>query len=636
MAAVFALHPLHVESVAWVAERKDVLSTLFWLLTMWSYAGYAHRGGVKRYLITLLLFALGLMAKPMLVTLPFVMLLLDYWPLSRLQPKEFSIESLPQERNIENIKDKISIFFHLLLEKIPFFILAAVSSLITLIVQRKGRAVVALEMLSPVSRICNAVVSYVVYIVKTFVPTRLAVYYPYPDTVPIWQVAGAILLLVLISVAVLTVRRKYLVFGWLWYVVTLIPVIGLVQVGGQARADRYMYVPMTGLLIMVAWGLGNLAAKWQWRKFTLALAAGVCLSVLMVCTWLQVGYWHNSFTLFTRAIGVTTNNHIAHLNLGNFLIKQEKADEAIGHYKKAIEFHRDYVDAHFNLGIALSSEKRYDEAIKEYYTVLRLQKNYGGALLRLADALAQKGQLDKAISHYNRALQQNPSDVKVLNNFALALVKKGEIDGAIEYYRKSLEINPDSVEVLNNLGNALVKQKEFGWAVMHYEKALSLKPDFVETHYNLANALKQMGQFDEAVVYYQKALELKPDNVDAHYGLGLALAKLKKYDEAVICYKKAIQLKPDFAQAHYHLGIAFVNQKEIDKAIEQFREVLRIHPNDAEMHCNLGIVLAQKGRVDEAIKEFRIALHFNPEFSKAREQLKAALARKAVPNKKLD
>lgn len=628
VAAVFALHPLHVESVAWVSERKDVLSALFWLLTMWGYADYVQCGGRLRYLLTLLFFGLGLMAKPMLVSLPIVMLLLDYWPLSRLQTAKLSKAGLLQQNNIS----RRSALIYLLLEKVPFFVLAGASSLITVMVQKRGGAVIALERLSLSTRIFNALVTYIIYIVKTFFPRGLAVYYPHPHTLPIWQVAAAILLLGLITAAVLSAHRGYLTSGWLWYIVTLIPVIGLVQVGSQARADRYMYVPMVGVLIMLAWGVGEVTARWRLRRFVLSFVAGICLSASMVCTLQQVGYWRNSFTLFSRAIAVTSGNYIAHLNLGNFLTRQKRSKEAIPHYKKAIEIYRDYVEAHYNLGIALSLERRYDEAIEEYYTVLRLKGRHGEVEFRLADALSQKGRLDEAIIYYTKALERQPNDVEVLNNFALALFKKGEIKEAIKYYKKSLEIKPDSVEVLNNLGNALVKQKEFDEAVLLFKKALSLEPSFGATHYNLANALRQTGRIDEAILHYREAVRLRPNDIDAHYGLGLSLAELKRYDEAAIHYQKAIELNADFAQAHYNLGIIFVNRNEIDKAIEQFRQVLRIHPEDAEMHCNVGILLAQKGLLDEAVEEFRSALRFDPSLSKAREQLEAILKRKDISN----
>jgi len=634
VAAIFALHPFNVDSVAWIAERKNVLSTLFWLLTMWAYAGYAHRGGAGRYLLTLLLYALGLLSKPMLVTLPFVMLLLDYWPLGR-----FRFERADGDRDADDSEPRISrnrgiAVFRLVCEKIPFFVLSVVSVLsFWWAVERPGTAVS--KAVVPIKlRLANALVSYVSYIGKMLWPRKFAVYYPYPDAVPMWQVTGALLLVVCVSVLVILAlkRRPYPAVGWLWYLGTLVPVIGLYQAGlWPATADRWAYVPLIGLFVIIAWGADDVAAKWRLRKLALGIGAGVWLSALMVCTWVQVGHWRNGYTLFTHALAVTQGNYIAHYNLGNILLREEKTDKAIEQYKKAIAVHRRYVDAHYNLGIALSDTERYAEAVEEYRIVQRLEKNHKRVLFRLANALAKNGQVDEAISYYNKALEQKPNDAEILNNFGLALVKKGEIDEAIKHYEKSLEVKPDSVEVLNNLGNALVKQKEFDQAVACYKKALSLEPDFAETQYNLGNALRQTGQIDEAVVCYREALRLRPDNVDTHYGLGLVLAQQKKYDEAAIHYRKAIQLNPDFARAHYNLGLVFFNQKKTDKAIEQFRQVLRIRPDDAEMHCNLGIVLVQKGRVDDAIGEFRTALRLDPGLAKAREQLEAALVIKAAP-----
>ena len=640
VAAVFALHPINVDSVAWVTERKSILSTLFWLLTMWTYAGYAQYGRVWRYLITLLLFALGLLAKPMLVTLPFVMLLLDYWPLGRFIRHTYGGFSFRQNSKSPISNSKLSVraspAFKLVMEKIPFFALSAVSTYLSFLSVRRLGITISTELVPVGLRVANALVSYIGYIGKIIWPRNLAVFYPYPEKVATWESVGALMILLCLTIVLMLMfrRRPYLGIGWLWYIGTLIPVIGLVQAGlWPTMADRWAYVPMIGLAILTTWGVGDIAAKWSakdGRRSMLIFPAGACLSALMVCTWLQVGYWHNSFTLLTRALNVTSDNYIAHLNLGNVFIKEKKTDEAIRQYKKAIEIYSNYADAHYNLGIAIGLQGRSDEAIQEYYTVLRLEEDHWKARFHLADALAKTGQLDEAISHYEKTIQLHPDDAEVYNNFALALMKKGKVNEAIKYYNKCLEIKPDSVEVLNNLGNILVEQGEFGQALAHFRKALSLKPSFGETYYNLANALRQMGQIDEAAGYYREALQISPDNVDAHYGLGSVLMQQKRYDEAIAHFGKAVQLNLDFAQAYYNLGIIFADRNEIDKAIEQFRQVLRIHPNDAQMHCNLGILLARQGRVDEAINEFRTALRFDPNFSKAREQLEDALAKKAV------
>jgi tetratricopeptide (TPR) repeat protein len=630
VAALFALHPFNVDSAAWIAERKNVLSTFFWLLTMWAYTNYACRGGAGRYLLTLVMYALGLLAKPMLVTLPFVMLLLDYWPLKRLQfAREGAEDGFAQGEVGDGPFLRAS---RLLAEKLPFLALSAVSVFsYCWAVERPGSAVPT-AMVPLKLRIANALVSYVNYGAKMIWPRGLAVYYPYPSHVPLWEVVTALLLVGCVSALVLLALRgrPYLAVGWFWYLGTLVPVIGLYQAGlWPAIADRWAYVPLIGLFIMIAWGGGDLAKRLRLPKPAVTLLACAWLSALMTATWFQVGHWRNGATLFEHALDVTSGNYIAHYNLGNIRLREDRTAEAIEHYKKAVVFHPKYVDAHYNLGIALSAAEQYAEAIKEYHTVLQLRQNHKKVLSRMADVLARNGQVDEAITYYNKSLHHQPKDAEVLNNLALALVRKGEIEEAIERYAEALEIDPDSVEVLNNLGNALVRQGRPKQAVTHYQKALRLRPDFAETLYNLANALRQMGQFAEAVGYYQKALSLNEDNKDAHYGLGLALAELNEQDEAVTHLRKAIQLDPDFAQAHYNLGMVFFRQQNIDQAIEQFRQVLRIHPNDAEMHFNLGVLLNKNGQADEAIEEFRTALQLNPDLTKARKHLEAALAEKA-------
>ena len=291
VAALFALHPLHVESVAWVSERKDVLSTFFWMLTMWSYIWYVEHPAVKRYILVVLFFALGLMSKPMLVTLPFVLLLLDFYPLNRFQSQQPKGSANAQQR---------SIALRLILEKIPLFVLVAMSSAMTFYAQKHGKTVASLEVIPLKSRVANALVSYVSYIIKTIYPSKLAVLYPHPGILPWWQIAGACLLLVTISFLAIRVVKQspYFVVGWLWYLGTLVPVIGLVQVGIQSMADRYTYVPLIGIFIIIVWGIPELVAQWRYRKICLATLATVVLTILMAMTWKKVGYWKSSITLF--------------------------------------------------------------------------------------------------------------------------------------------------------------------------------------------------------------------------------------------------------------------------------------------------------------------------------------------------
>jgi protein O-mannosyl-transferase len=607
VSAVFALHPLHVQSVAWVAERKDVLSTLFWFLTMWAYVYYVARPKLLRYVFMLLLYALGLMAKPMLVTLPVILLLLDYWPLGRIKNKDFS-----------------RLFF----EKVPLIALAAASSIITFAVQQKTGAVTDFANLPLLTRVANAAVSYAVYAAKTIWPSGLAVYYQHPNNLPSWQVVLALVLLAGISAAVVILRRKYLIVGWAWYIVTLLPVIGLIQVGSQARADRYMYIPMVGLLIILAWGLNELSTKLRFKNFILISAGIVFISGMALCAGQQIKYWHDSFTLFTHTLQVIPDNHIAHLNLGNVLLKEKKIDEAIWHYKKAVEASSDFTEAYQNLGLAYFLEGKFDQAITQYNILMQKGRKTSKTHFYLANALARKGRLDEAISHYEQALKKDPDNGEIHSNMGLALVEKGRIDEAIEHYNKAIESGKNVPEVLSNLGNAYVKQGNIDKAVKTFEKSIELKDDFSQAHYNLANALKLQGRFSDAVEQYKRATALKPDDAEAWLGLGEAFTALDKFDEAADSFQRAISLEPDNVIAHGRLGMILAGQGKIDEAIKQFNIVLNARPDDVEMRCNLGILLERHGRTSEAMEQYQQALKINPKDTKARQLLESAQAAK--------
>jgi Tfp pilus assembly protein PilF len=449
VAALFALHPLHVESVAWVAERKDVLSTFFWMLTLWSYIRYVEEPGVNRYLTVLLFFILGLMAKPMLVTLPFVMLLLDYWPLERF--------SIRHAGDTAQNSQKMFGMFCLFREKIPFFVLSITSSVVTFLVQKEGGAVGDMAIYPLFARISNALVSYVSYIGKMIWPSRLAVLYPFPPMFPVWQLFGAGLLLIsAFFIAIYFIKhRPWFTVGWFWYLGTLLPVIGLVQMGAQAMADRYTYVPMIGLFIIVAWGLPELLAKWQYKRFVLAPLAATIIAILMVITWVQIRYWENSYVLFKHALEVTSDNWVVHNNFGNTLRKQGDFEEAIWHFHEALRINPDYETAHLNIGIALMLQ----------------------------------GKLDASIAYYNEVLSLKPELATIHNNLGVVLLRKGRLDEAIIHFQKAIRLAPDYAEAYNSLGLARVYKGEMDKAIVLFRKALSLKPDFILAQKNLSKVL---------------------------------------------------------------------------------------------------------------------------------------------------
>jgi tetratricopeptide (TPR) repeat protein len=453
VAALFALHPLHVESVAWVAERKDVLSTFFCVLTMGSYVRYAERPGINRYLLVLLSFVLGLMAKPMLVTLPFVLLLLDYWPLGRFQFIQPSGNSHAQTQKSVRSNNHRSSFFRLVLEKLPFFALAAVSSIVAFLAQEHGGALRALNLFPIEVRMANAVISYASYIGKTIWPLHLAVFYPHPGMLPLWQVIGAGLFLVSTSVLVIRAAHRfpYLTVGWLWYLGTLVPVIGLVQVGDHAMADRYTYVPLIGLFIMIAWGSGDISKRWRYRRIVLPISTGVLLCASMISTGFQLRHWQNSTTLFEHALDVTADNTLAHTNLGIVFAGQGKLDEAVAHYAQALRIKPDHLEARINMGAALATQGRLDEAVAHYSDALYIKPDFAGAHYNLGNALVAQGKITEAIAHFHEALRIKPNDSEIHNNLGIVLAKQGKTEEAITHFHEALRITPDYTLARKNL-----------------------------------------------------------------------------------------------------------------------------------------------------------------------------------------
>ena len=468
VAGLFALHPLHVESVAWAAERKDVLSTLFWMLTLWMYVAYVRDRRRWRYLTALGLFALGLMAKPMLVNLPFVLLLLDYWPLGRVS----SATGLPGRPRAIDPRG----VFGLVREKLPFFALAVASSVVTFIVQQRGGTV----NWTPLSqRLVNALMSYVSYIAMTFWPTRLAVMYTYPQSLPAWWIIATMLVGLLgVSIAVMIAARRYpyLPVGWLWYLGTLVPVIGLVQVGNQAMADRYTYVPLIGLFIMLAWGIGDLTIRWSSRQVALTIAGGAVLVALAALTAIQVGYWKNSLTLWMHAAEATQRNYLAHWSIGNVLVSQGRAQDAVPHFEEALRVRPDFIGARNNLGYALASVGRYDEAIAYYREAIDTLPTYVEARNNLALALASQGKLDDAVREMQEAVRIKPDDAESHFNLAAFFSRRGQLDEAVRHYRESLRLRPASADAHYRLGGVLVDQGKVEEAAQHFQLAVSLDP----------------------------------------------------------------------------------------------------------------------------------------------------------------
>jgi tetratricopeptide (TPR) repeat protein len=591
VAALFALHPLRVESVAWVAERKDVLSAFFFMLTLCAYARYAevrsqHPASSIRYhathyyLLSLLCFALGLMSKPMLVTLPCVLLLLDYWPLQRLQ--------------LNTRNSTLKALFPLLREKIPFFLLSAASCLVTVLAQE--RAMQPLTNLSIGSRIGNALVAYVRYLGKTVWPTHLATPYPHPGHWPLPQVLLAAVLLIGLTLGALSLYRKlpFVPVGWFWFLGTLVPVIGLVQVGEQSMADRYSYLPLVGLFIILAWGARAAALRWQVPGVVLGVAAAL---VLFPCAWRardQLRCWQNSESLYRHAVAVTKNNWISYYNLGSCLDAEGHAEEAMTNYFKAVEMQPNYPDPLNNIGCLLAGRKQFAEAVPFFEAALRANPDLVRPRQNLASALCELGKYSEAIPHLRRVVREKPEDTGALNYLANALARQGQFPEAIPYYEAALRVQPVLPATQYGLANALIRLHRTAEAIQHYRLAVAQKPDYAQARHDLGIALAREGKPDEALLQLREAVRAEPHNPVFLVSLAKLLAAGRQFEEAIPVYEEALRLRPENATAHFNLGNALAAQGKLDEARRHFSEALRLKPDFAAAQQALQALAASK------------------------------------------
>jgi len=535
VAFVFALHPLHIESVAWIAERKDVLSTLFLFLAIWAYLNYVERPAVGRYLLIVALFCAGIMAKPMVVTLPFVLLLLDAWPLRRFSRK-------------------------VILEKAPLFAISAAASVATYFVQRLAGSVASFDEVPFVFRAGNALVSYVTYLVQFLWPVNLAVFYPYPPETPRWlPLSAALLLAGITAIAIRNYKRRpYLAVGWLWYLGTLVPVIGLIQAGVQSRADRYTYVPLIGISIMLAWGFADLSTRWPAGKAVVAGLGVLICSVWSYLTWTNLSNWRDSVSLFQHAIQVTSDNYLAYNNLGEALRQRGETTEALADFQEAVRIKPQDVEA---------------------------QNNFGEVLL-------VQGRIDEASPHILAALRGEPGLPQAHVNWAGVLNKRGEHTQAVAEYRTALRLESDNAQALCGLGVALMDLGQYRDAEPQLVKAISIKPDYADAHYNLGILFAALKRTDEAIAEFSVTVRLEPENPQAHFNLGTAFASQDKLGQAIPEFDTAVRLSPDYINARFNLGSALASLGRFDEAIQQFSEVLRLRPDFTEARKYLESCLA--------------------------------------------
>jgi len=479
VAALFAWHPLHVESVAWISDRKDVLSMFFLILTLAAYLWYVRRPRWHRYLLVFTCYMLGLMSKATLVTMPLLLLLLDYWPLGRLC---FG-GSIGLSRPLPV----------LIREKLPFCVLAGVFGVVAFLAQQSGGAVSALEKMSFLDRVSNASLNYIAYLLKTPWPTDLAVPYPMRPEIPPWKVLGSGLALSLAAILVVRATRRspFLAFGWFWYLLALLPVIGLVQIGAQTMADRYTYTPLIGLFIMISWGSEQVLEGLRPGRTIVALSAVSVLALCVAGTARQLQYWRNSELLCTHALACSSENYFAHNNLGLTMVDQGRFAEAISHFQRAVEIRPDYAEAYYNLGIALD----------------------------------RQGNPVEAMNQYQKALEIKPDYAEAHNNLGILLTKQGRAAEAIEQYQRAIELDPNRVEFYNNMGNLLATRGHLVEATANYQKAVEINPDFAAAHCNLGNALALQSKYTEAIGHYQRALQLRPDDAMVRQSLDAVLIR---------------------------------------------------------------------------------------------------------------
>jgi Tfp pilus assembly protein PilF len=548
VAALFAWHPLHVESVAWAAERKDVLSAFFWMLTLIAYTRFALESKVQSpkskvfYGLSLLAFACGLMSKPMVVTLPFVLLLLDFWPLERFSGftrlrgasarQEFQVSSSEKPSTPINHEQALNpqhsteSAARLIFEKLPFFALALAGSIVTYQVQKTAGAVWSAAAVSPYSHVGNALLSYLRYLSKCFWPVDLAVLYPYHTQCPAGLVIGAALLLAMWSGLFLWRARQnpYLLVGWLWFLGTLVPTIGIVQVGSQSIADRYLYLPSIGLFILIVWGLNDwLNCRPQWRPMV-AVAGTAVLAGCLICARIQLGYWQDSLKLLTHTIAVTTDNYSMYNALGTLLEHAGQKDEAMMWYDRSIKVASHYPPAQYNLGMALLKRNWPEQAAEHLAIVAKLMPEEPGPHYSLGQALLATGREDDAMAQFTETLRLDPSYADAHNELAMIFIKEGKTNDAITNFSEAVRLRPNDAQMRFNLGLALLNNHQPAEAAAQFTGELRITPDETKAHFRLAQALQQQNELAGAIEHYREALRLTPEFPDAKAALDQILS----------------------------------------------------------------------------------------------------------------
>ncbi|MGE5191535.1 MAG: tetratricopeptide repeat protein [Deltaproteobacteria bacterium] len=615
VATLFAVHPLHVESVAWISERKDVLSTCFGLMSIWAYAHYARGAPRRWYLACLALWICSLMAKQMFVTLPFVLLLLDYWPLARFRRHECG----------NNARQ-------LVVEKIPLLAVTVAFSIVAFTVQHRGGAVQTLEHYPLTNRLANAVVVYSLYLMKTFWPARLAAFYPYPESaIPLGHVLAAAALLVTVSALAVFWSRRYPFFivGWLWYLGTLVPVIGVVQIGNQQMADRYTYLPLIGIFIALTWAAAEAFPSRTAARRPLAAAAAGLLAVVTVPSLRQVGTWRDTESLFAHAVAVTRPNAFAEGTLANEYRRQGRRHQALQHFERALAIDPSAKWVLNNLGQLMLDEGQKERALEYHRRALAVDSHDSMTRDYLAMVLFQMGRIDEAIHECEEAVRFDPLDFNAHHTLGNIMFATGKKEEALQFFQIAAAIDPWSALARNSAGTALLQLGRTDEAAASFRQALRLDPKSVAAHANLGAILHGRQEFAEALTHFQKAFELEPannalrQNVEAELvNVGTELASQDQVAAAIDHFRRAVVLAPDHLDAHYRLARALAQNREYQEAAELFERTLVLGPDIPEVHFDFALVLRELGLHDKAVNHLHEALRLRPDFEAAAGELR--------------
>jgi tetratricopeptide (TPR) repeat protein len=615
VAALFAIHPLHVESVAWISERKGVLSTCFGLMAIWAYVHYARSGHWKWYASCLALWLCSLMAKQMFVTLPFVLLLLDFWPLARLR--------CPIDRGAARQQ---------IVEKVPLFATMIVFCIIAFVVQHRGGAVQTLDHYPLTNRLANAVVVYALYLTTTFWPTRLAAFYPYPEAaLPLGAVLVSAAFLATISILAVLLWRRYpfLIVGWLWYLGTLVPVIGVVQIGNQQMADRYTYLPLIGIFIVLTWLAASGCPSRAWAGQWLRLAAAGIVVVLAILAWRQTGTWRDTEHLFVHAVAVTRQNAFAEATLANEYSRQGRRDKALQHFERALAIEPESKAALNGLGKIMLDQAHYEQALEYHRQALAIDPRDTVTRNYLAFVLFRMGRIEDAIEQCQEAARIDPLDFNAYHNLGNIMLSTGKVDKALQFFQIAAGIDPRSAMARNSAGMALLELKRTDEAEAIFREALKLDPKSVPAHAGLGSILHDKQKFADALGHFQTAFEVDPANSALRQNLeaelvnvGTALASQNKFEAAIEHLRRAVDLVPGHLDANYRLARTLARNGQLSESAEFFEKALALDAGIPDVHLDYALALEELGLRDKAIGHLREAVRLRPGYAPALVELR--------------